>query len=1021
MCFKNYVYICTKFKSPRRRYHGINVVNIIQCLINFYRMKRKFFSTLLFGALACATLGTVTSCKDYDDDINNLQEQINKAALSSDVEALKTQVTNAATSAQNAAAKAEEALTKAGTNATEIASVKALATENGTKVATALTNAANAAADAQAAAQAAQAAQDSANVALNKIAGLDSELKALAASAQTHVTATQLKASLDSLADVINQATSDSIAKLTTVVNGYKGGINALYTAVTNVSLVGSLSAANPKDNQKAYFEDNFDLIVKCGAIGKDIVFGKEEKDDLGGKHSATPTVTYTKDKQFGFTDEVIIRVSPANATVTPDMIKLLDSKGNDLDDVFEITEVKKFDELLTRGSGNNTGLWKVSVKPLLTTDKLNKAVTTGTDPKQIVYAIGVNNTASQAETVESAADRYVYSSYDLAFEAENWTASSKSLHDVLVYSENTMGKSNAIDLHLAKIRKGETDYSKHGQDKVKFVSAASGETVIVDCSALVGSTEYFYVVRDDSHAGESDASEINAWNTYSYTGLNTIYKANEDGKISVTIPSTAKAGDEIAFRVFGIQYDGTYTPSGDNGSTTGHSFSVYVTDQNATASVAGDIKVTGSNTAETAWLPVTGKLTDNGAKFSSYSAQSFTLETSDGETWTVSASFAQDAAGKTSATKNSEIKYVKFTATLDGTATMSSWTDGATASTAYAIKENDHNTVTDIFNISLTKVLPTAADAKAKVGYQWKDKQLVNGVYTAYLYPTGDNWKAAATTGYKDLHQAINGLANNANAYLHIENATTGKADNTYDGTLEVKGGTYNATSANTGWNMTISNAAASRDNAVLIDNKTEHNAVFGYNYGKVSSADANNEYKVDVTEDAFKIVFACPLDPSVQTFQFNNYVISATSTTPEEQVAVNELYYNAGTGITTPAKEAKLPTNNKSISRYIVATNTFDNSVFGGSWFGTNWAAGNVFNKYILDESTVELTSNGTDEVDYFTCKFASDGQIQFTQISGTTNPPADVPSTLKLTLKDCFGHQNVYTVPFTVLRRD
>ena len=169
-------------------------------------MKRKFFSTLLFGALACATLGTVTSCKDYDDDINNLQEQINKAALSSDVEALKTQVTNAATSAQNAAAKAEEALTKAGTNATEIASVKALATENGTKVATALANAANAAADAQAAAQAAQAAQDSANVALNKIAGLDSELKALAASAQTHVTATQLKASLDSLADVINQA-----------------------------------------------------------------------------------------------------------------------------------------------------------------------------------------------------------------------------------------------------------------------------------------------------------------------------------------------------------------------------------------------------------------------------------------------------------------------------------------------------------------------------------------------------------------------------------------------------------------------------------------------------------------------------------------------------------------------------------------------------------------------------------------------------------------------------------------------
>lgn len=39
-------------------------------------MKRKYFSALLMGAMAVATLGTVTSCKDYDDDINNLQAQI---------------------------------------------------------------------------------------------------------------------------------------------------------------------------------------------------------------------------------------------------------------------------------------------------------------------------------------------------------------------------------------------------------------------------------------------------------------------------------------------------------------------------------------------------------------------------------------------------------------------------------------------------------------------------------------------------------------------------------------------------------------------------------------------------------------------------------------------------------------------------------------------------------------------------------------------------------------------------------
>ena len=36
-----------------------------------------FVSALLFGALLFASAGTFTSCKDYDDDISNLQEQIN--------------------------------------------------------------------------------------------------------------------------------------------------------------------------------------------------------------------------------------------------------------------------------------------------------------------------------------------------------------------------------------------------------------------------------------------------------------------------------------------------------------------------------------------------------------------------------------------------------------------------------------------------------------------------------------------------------------------------------------------------------------------------------------------------------------------------------------------------------------------------------------------------------------------------------------------------------------------------------
>ena len=39
-------------------------------------MRKKYLSALLFGALLVTSTGTFTSCKDYDDEINNLQEQV---------------------------------------------------------------------------------------------------------------------------------------------------------------------------------------------------------------------------------------------------------------------------------------------------------------------------------------------------------------------------------------------------------------------------------------------------------------------------------------------------------------------------------------------------------------------------------------------------------------------------------------------------------------------------------------------------------------------------------------------------------------------------------------------------------------------------------------------------------------------------------------------------------------------------------------------------------------------------------
>lgn len=88
-------------------------------------MRKKYLSALLFGALLVASAGTFTSCKDYDDEINNLQEQIDGKAsveelqkqistLQSDIAAAKAEAEAAKALAEEAKAKAEEALNNAG-------------------------------------------------------------------------------------------------------------------------------------------------------------------------------------------------------------------------------------------------------------------------------------------------------------------------------------------------------------------------------------------------------------------------------------------------------------------------------------------------------------------------------------------------------------------------------------------------------------------------------------------------------------------------------------------------------------------------------------------------------------------------------------------------------------------------------------------------------------------------------------------------------------------------------------------
>ena len=167
---------------------------------------------------------------------------------------------------------------------------------------------------------------------------------------------------------------------------------------VTSVELVASYSA-NPTG----------DGLTFSTAIEKENVFSE----------GITNAITFTKGNQIQTGDKFVVRVSPTNAVLTPEMISLTNSQGQNLNEFLSVQKVEKYNGLLSRAAGNN-GLWEVTVA-LKNYDvkKHFSAVTetkVGNDTKAILFAVQVNNTLSTAET------REVISSYDLTLDWQAYT-----------------------------------------------------------------------------------------------------------------------------------------------------------------------------------------------------------------------------------------------------------------------------------------------------------------------------------------------------------------------------------------------------------------------------------------------------------------------------------------------------------------------------------------------------------------------------------------------------------------------
>ena len=144
-------------------------------------MNKKFLNAILFGALILGSAGSITSCKDYDDEIDAINQRITemttKSELSSQVATLQTSITAAASQAAEALnqAKAAQQSATAAAQAADKAVADAKAAGDAAVVAAKEAAAKAAAAEVAKAEEAVKAAE--AEVA--KVAGLQEEVTAL--------------------------------------------------------------------------------------------------------------------------------------------------------------------------------------------------------------------------------------------------------------------------------------------------------------------------------------------------------------------------------------------------------------------------------------------------------------------------------------------------------------------------------------------------------------------------------------------------------------------------------------------------------------------------------------------------------------------------------------------------------------------------------------------------------------------------------------------------------------------------
>ena len=432
-------------------------------------MKRKYFSALLMGALTIASVSTFTSCKDYDDDIDNLQNQIKDLASADQLQQKVTELQGLITTNSNTIKDVQEAVKKAQLAAETAqataaqkatledlkkllaegdyaskeyvnkadgiidAALKALETgkvaqlEEAVKEAKNAADAAKTTADkaieeagnaggealekAQAAATAAQEAKEALAKLQNSIGGGYTET----------TTVKDAITSIDLLLKADNTGLDALDTRLKVIEDALKTGDDAtgLATRVENIesalkNIIGQFSTMVTDVQLFSIAQPNYTGFNRT----LNFVQAAEQANVFPAEANvADKQLKFEEGKYYAGEDSLLIRVSPVDAELTPGSISLLNSQGKELDDIIDVKEVHRYKELLygnTRAGGVNSGLWVVKFKAKDLGDNFKAAAETEVygQPRSILYAVAVKNTYNTTDKAEDASTRRVTSEY---------------------------------------------------------------------------------------------------------------------------------------------------------------------------------------------------------------------------------------------------------------------------------------------------------------------------------------------------------------------------------------------------------------------------------------------------------------------------------------------------------------------------------------------------------------------------------------------------------------------------------